>query len=168
MSDLYTNFTNDWLTRKLADWDDDGHRKEIPKRWEKLVIFKNVFTLQELEQDVTVALDIKQDILEGCEEIGPVTSITLFDLEPQGVVSVKFERKEDALRCVERMNKRFFGGRRLEVEIYDGGIKYRKTKRDDETDNTKEQERLDKFGTWLEQDEPSKSVETSHQPGDAN
>jgi HIV Tat-specific factor 1 len=137
------------LIRKLADWDDDEPRM-IPKRWEKVVILKNVFTLKELENDITAALDIKQDILEGCEEIGKVTAVTLFDLEPQGVVSVKFDRKEDASRCVERMNHRYFAGRKLQVELYDGEITYRKRKR--ENDNGNEQERLDQFGTWLERE----------------
>jgi HIV Tat-specific factor 1 len=132
---------------KLADWDDDDGQ-EVAKRFEKVVIFKKVFTLKELEDDVTASLDIKQDIMEGCQEIGAVTSVTLYDLEEDGVVSVKFQHKDDAMACVKKMDGRFFGGRRLEAYLHDGRTKYRKSKKHDES--AKEEERLEKFGTWLE------------------
>ncbi|ANB13985.1 Cus2p [Sugiyamaella lignohabitans] len=137
------------MDRKLADWDDD-EPKAISKRWEKVIVLKNAFTLDEL-QDASTAFDIKQDIMEGCEDIGPVTSVTLYDLEPEGIATVKFQEKDDAVTCIEVMNGRYFGGKQLEAFPYDGKIKYRKSKKDGEDD--KEQERLDKFGSWLNKGE---------------
>ncbi|KAK9446447.1 uncharacterized protein V1518DRAFT_388899 [Limtongia smithiae] len=162
------------MNNKLADWDDsdlelieEQQRKSLPKHMvkknNKLVILKHVFTLAELDEDVAAALDIKQDIREGCEEIGPVTSVTLYDLEPDGVISVRFKDEEDAAECVRRMNGRFFSGRRLDVARHDGIAKYRKSKKgdgDDDGDTDKnEEERLRKFGEWLE----SAGAEAEHE-----
>ncbi|KAK9475029.1 uncharacterized protein V1510DRAFT_409846 [Dipodascopsis tothii] len=146
------------LNSKLADWDDDDVPQQANGRWRKVVILKHVFTLKELDEDVTAALDIKEDIREGCEEIGPVTNVTLYDLEEDGVVSVRFQNADDAEECVDRMDGRFFGGRRITATIYDGEVRYRKAKKaapaglDDDADRD-EQDRLEKFGEWLEADE---------------
>lgn len=49
------------------------------------------------------------------------------------------------------MNGRYFSGRRIEAEIYDGKVRYKKAKGgtagDDDADDTT---RLEKFGAWLE------------------
>ncbi|KAK9452980.1 hypothetical protein V1511DRAFT_513225 [Dipodascopsis uninucleata] len=141
------------LNSKLADWDDGDIEEEKPrqKRWNKMVIFKHVFTLKELEDDISASLDIKEDIREGCEEIGEVTNVVLYDLEPEGIISVRFKNDQDALECVKRMDGRYFGGQQLEVSIYDGNQRFRKSDRKKE-DNQTEEERLQKFGEWLEND----------------
>ncbi|KAK9371126.1 hypothetical protein V1509DRAFT_606932 [Lipomyces kononenkoae] len=142
------------LNNKLTDWDDDDVDQQYTtnKRWNKIVILKHVFSLQELEEDVTAALDIKQDIREGCEEIGPVSNVVLYDLEPDGVMSIKFRHEDDALECVRKMDSRYFSGRQLEASIYDGRVRYKKSgkKHGDEDDNV-EEERLARFGEWLEE-----------------
>lgn len=148
------------MNDKLADWDDDDAPKDTGnKRWEKVVILKHVFTLEELAADVTAASDIKEDMIAGCEPIGPVTNVVLYDAEPEGVVSVKFQHKEDAVECVRRMNGRFFGGQKLEAFIYDGRERYQRAKRpgstaataaEDATAEQDEEQRLQDFGNWLE------------------
>jgi HIV Tat-specific factor 1 len=101
---------------------------------------------------VTASIDIKEDIRQGCESIGPVTSVTLYDLEPEGIVSVKFKLQEDALRCLREMSGRFFGGRQLETSLHDDITRYKKTKG---TSAEEEEERLEKFGNWLEEENES-------------
>ncbi|KAK9478839.1 hypothetical protein V1514DRAFT_293020 [Lipomyces japonicus] len=142
------------LNNKLADWDDDDIPKESNKKWNKIVVLKHVFTLKELEQDVAASLDIKQDIREGCEQVGPVTNVVLYDLEEDGVITVRFKSADDAEVCVQRMNGRFFNGQRLKAFIFDGNERYRKSGKKDlteEDDDKIEQERLQKFGDWLEE-----------------
>ncbi|KAK9388644.1 hypothetical protein V1515DRAFT_578964 [Lipomyces mesembrius] len=145
------------LNNKLTDWDDDDDAEQqstTNKRWNKIVILKHVFTLQELEDDLTAALDIKEDIRDGCEEIGPVTNVVLYDLEPDGVISVKFRNEDHALDCVSKMDGRYFSGRQLEASIYDGQVRYRKSgKKHGDEDDKVEEERLARFGEWLEHDE---------------
>ncbi|KAK9484019.1 hypothetical protein V1527DRAFT_471226 [Lipomyces starkeyi] len=144
------------LNNKLTDWDDDDAEQlsTTNKRWNKIVILKHVFSLQELEEDLTAALDIKEDIRDGCEEIGPVTNVVLYDLEPDGVMSIKFRNEDDALDCVSKMDGRYFSGRQLEASIYDGRVRYRKSgKKHGDEDDKVEEERLARFGEWLEHDE---------------
>lgn len=146
------------LNDKLADWDEDDERLDTsPKKNPRVVVLKYVFTLKELEDDVTAALDIKEDIREGCEDIGPVTNVVLYDKEPEGIVTVKFKTESDALRCVQRMNGRYFGGQALEADLQDMGVKYKKSQSsnkdidDDNNDNNEENSRLERFGQWLEE-----------------
>lgn len=148
------------LNHKLADWGDDdklagsSSSSTANKRWEKTVILKNVFTAAELTEDPLAASEIREDIIAGCEEgAGPVSSAVLFEHDPAGVVSVKFEDREDARRCVELMNGRFFAGHRLTAEIYDGRERFQRKKKDSEdTGSTDEGKRLEEFGNWLEKE----------------
>jgi HIV Tat-specific factor 1 len=49
------------------------------------------------------------------------------------------------------MNGRYFSGRRIEAEIYDGKVRYKKTKGGNAGDEAENEEiRLEKFGAWLE------------------
>uniref|UniRef100_A0A060T431 ARAD1C45452p n=1 Tax=Blastobotrys adeninivorans TaxID=409370 RepID=A0A060T431_BLAAD len=130
------------LNNKLQVWDDD--EESVPKS--RTVVLKHTFTLEELAEDVSATIDIKDDIREGCEDIGPVTNVVLYDLEPEGVVTVKFKTSDDAEACVDVMNRRYFGGRQLEAHLLQPGEKYNRSKGDEE-----EESRLDKFGSWLEQ-----------------
>ncbi|EMR09286.1 hypothetical protein PNEG_02248 [Pneumocystis murina B123] len=138
------------LNNKISEWDDDT--TTTSGRWSKVVILKHMFTLKELEEDITLIIDLKQDILEECSKIGNVTNIVLFDLEPDGVVSVRFSDEESALVCVKTMNGRYFGGKIVSAEIYDGKVRYRKSSNKN-TDDADEQARLEKFGEWLKSGE---------------
>ncbi|KAH6657498.1 hypothetical protein BKA67DRAFT_190280 [Truncatella angustata] len=121
------------LDAKLADWDDDepyGAQLETNQRKDKVVILHHMFTLQELEEDPAALLDIKDDIREECEKLGAVTSVTLYDLEKDGVVSVKFQSPKSAEACVEMMDGRAFDGRTVRATFATGREKYRKSGKD--------------------------------------
>ncbi|KAL4775004.1 hypothetical protein BDW60DRAFT_180963 [Aspergillus nidulans var. acristatus] len=151
------------LNNKLADWDDDEPAALVDtnSKFEKIVILKHMFTLQELEEDPAAILDIKEDIREECSKLGEVTNVVLYDKEEAGVVSVRFSNPESARACVKLMNGRFFGGTAVEAYISDGSERFRKSNEkraaledlaekglDAEDDD--ENQRLDEFGTWLE------------------
>ncbi|CAN6674009.1 cold sensitive U2 snRNA suppressor 2 [Trichomonascus vanleenenianus] len=140
------------LNSKIADWEEDDERLEEEGLRE--VVLKYVFSMDELEQDDTAILDIKEDIRDGCEEIGVVTNVTLYDLEPDGIVVVKFKDASDAEACVRRMKGRYFSRRKLDAYLYDGAEKFRRRDGmpESEEDN-EEQDRLEKFGEWLEEEE---------------
>ncbi|KAI4287989.1 MAG: hypothetical protein L6R35_002755 [Caloplaca aegaea] len=157
---------------KLADWDDDDPQaiQDTSSRWDKVVILKHLFTLQELEEDPAVILDIKEDIREECAKIAPVTNVVLFDKEPDGVASVRFSNAEGAKACVRVMHGRFFSGTKVEAYVADGSEKFKKSSSsserravtlggddDDEEveggeqdEDVEEGRRLDQFGSWLE------------------
>lgn len=143
------------MNRKLADWDDDDPQaiQETSSRWDKVVILKHMFTLEELEEDPAAMLEIKEDIREECEKLGQVTNVQLFDKEPDGVVSVRYQNTTAAEACVRMMNGRFFDKRQLVAHIATGKEKFKKSDaKHADVDGEEEEEggRLDSFGKWLE------------------
>ncbi|ETS87670.1 hypothetical protein PFICI_01498 [Pestalotiopsis fici W106-1] len=122
------------LDAKLADWDDDepyGAQLETNVRKDKVVVLRHMFTLKELEEDPAALLDIKDDIREECEKLGVVTSVTLYDLEVDGIVSVKFQTPQAAEACVELMDGRAFDGRVVRATFANGREKFRKSGKDE-------------------------------------
>jgi HIV Tat-specific factor 1 len=85
----------------LADWDDNPATIQANLKWEKVVILKHMFTLKELEEDPAAILDIKEDTRDECSRLGEVTNVTLYDKEPDGVVTVRFTTPQSALACVK-------------------------------------------------------------------
>ena len=129
--------------RKL-EWYDDG---ATSAKYEKIVIFKHVFTQAEMDQDAGLLLDLKDDLRSECEKLGDVVNVNVFDKHPEGVCSVKFRESDAAIACVQLMNGRFFGGRKLEVALYDGKSRYDIV---GATDDLDEETRLKRYGDWLE------------------
>lgn len=127
------------LDAKLADWDDDipPQYEQEKARTSKVVILKHMFTLAELEEDPAALLEIKEDIREECDKLGEVTNVILYDLEPHGIVAVKFRKPESADACVKLMNGRAFDGRVVEARLSFGREKFKQSGKkhdDDESD----------------------------------
>lgn len=126
------------LDARLADWSDDepSALTETSSRWDKVVILKHMFTMQELEEDPAAILDIKEDIRDECSKLGEVTNVVLFDLEEEGIASVRFANAAAAKACIGVMDGRSFGGLTVRAAMADGKEQYRKSKQklDDEED----------------------------------
>ncbi|KAF9124155.1 hypothetical protein BGW39_008411 [Mortierella sp. 14UC] len=150
------------LEKKL-DWFDDENLVKADK-WNKVCILKHMFTLQELEVDPTLLLDLKEDIREECEKCGEVTNVIIYDHHPEGVVSVRFKEKESAELCVKLMSGRFFAGQRVVAEIYDGHTKYESQKSKEELEE-EEKQRLDRYAKWLETEEEKSKAEKAAASG---
>ena len=132
------------LDARLADWSDDEPSTiaETSSRFDKVVILKHMFTLDELEEDPAAILDIKEDIREECSKLGEVTNVVLFDQEQDGVASVRFANAEAAKACVGVMDGRSFAGQQVVAYISNGKEQFKKLKRkidDDTTTNNIEQ-----------------------------
>lgn len=142
------------MNSKLADWDDDDPQAmtDTSSRWDKVVILKHMFTLQELDEDPAVMLEIKEDIRDECEKLGQVTNVQLFDKEPDGVASVRFSNATAAQACVRLMNGRWFDERQLEAHIATGNEKFKRsnTKQAGQA-NEEEEDGVDTWGEWLEE-----------------
>ncbi|CDK27299.1 unnamed protein product [Kuraishia capsulata CBS 1993] len=140
------------LKNKVEGWEDDDEIAERKRakaaKFDKVVVLKHCFTQEELKEDATAILDIKEDIREGCEQIGEVTNVVLYDLEPEGIVSVRFASSVAADICIKKMNGRFFSGQKLEAFKPDGLLRYKKSGKDDDN----EAERLKNFGEWLDKE----------------
>lgn len=118
------------LDARLADWSDDESPNTTNRnsKWDKVVILKHMFTLDELADDPAAILDIKEDIRDECSKLGEVTNVTLFDLEEDGVASVRFSTPDSAKACVSLMNGRSFSGRQVIAYLSDGKEQFRKSK----------------------------------------
>ena len=119
------------LDARLADWSDDeiSSVTETSSRWDKVVILKHMFTLEELAEDSAAILDIKEDIREECSKLGEITNVVLFDVEEEGIASVRFGNAEAARACVNLMNGRSFAGQKVEAYISDGKEQFKKSKK---------------------------------------
>jgi HIV Tat-specific factor 1 len=128
------------LSAKLADWSDDEpsavHDDSTPGvpakggKWDRVVILRHMFTLEELQEDPTALLDIKDDIREECAKLGPVTNVVLYDEEEEGIVSVRFQTREAAEACLRVMHGRAFAGRIVEAYFATGREKFKRSKGD--------------------------------------
>ncbi|KAI0081898.1 hypothetical protein K474DRAFT_1655770 [Panus rudis PR-1116 ss-1] len=149
------------MQKKLGEWDDeDGFgpsiteedKLPIPNKNSRVVVLKHMFTLQELEEDASLLLDLKEDVREECSTLGEVTNVILYDQEPEGVMTVKFRDPLSAQACVVKMNGRFFAGRRIEASLYAGKQRFKRSGAGDEIlgDNDEaEKKRLEDFAQWL-------------------
>ncbi|KAI7906823.1 uncharacterized protein BX663DRAFT_497709 [Cokeromyces recurvatus] len=138
------------LNRKF-DWIDDEVGKKQEK-FAKIVILKNMYTQEELDSDPTLLLELKEDVREECEKLGEVTNVILYDKSPGGVISVRYKEKESADACVALMNGRYFSGRQISAEIYDGKTRYEKSGgKSSEEDEEAEKLRLERYAKWLEE-----------------
>lgn len=114
--------------RKLDEWDDEDNfgpsvdpAEEGPAaNKSRVVVLKHMFTLEELEEDVALLLDLKADVRDECSGLGEVTNVVLYDVrfpnrrlsrspvlmcipaqkEPDGVMTVKFREPIAAQACV--------------------------------------------------------------------
>ncbi|KAJ5211150.1 Nucleotide-binding alpha-beta plait [Penicillium cf. griseofulvum] len=161
------------LNKKLSDWGDDEAEETMKamkaaEEARRHVILKPMFTLEELEEDPLASIEIEQDIRSECSKIGDVAKVVVWDGESQGVVTVRFVSSADARRCVQTMSGRFFAGNTVVAYIWDGEEKFKKyhPRRDaagkmaDPLDvDYEENERLERFGDWLEsaENQPDKT-----------
>lgn len=108
------------MIRKLAEWSDDEDEvaKEtfVPKnQWAKIAIVKHAFTLKELEDDKDARADIQADMRDEGEKHGKVTNVVIYDLEPEGIVTIRFEDVDSAESFIKACDGRSFDGRKLIV-----------------------------------------------------
>ncbi|KAJ2922717.1 hypothetical protein H1R20_g14345, partial [Candolleomyces eurysporus] len=148
------------MQRKLEEWgDDDGFgpqpdpsdRLAAPSQ-SRVVVLKHMFKLEDLEKDATLLLDLKEDVREECSNLGEVTNVTLYDNEPDGVITVKFRDPVSAAACVIKMNGRYFDGQRVIAELYTGRQRFKRTGGGDEIGeggDEEEKRRLEQFSQWL-------------------
>ena len=73
--------------------------------------------------------------------------VRVFHMNPQGIVMIKFKTDDAAAKCLEVMEGRYFGGRRVSARMWDGIANYHVKK----TETAEEQQaRLEKFSEQIE------------------
>ncbi|KAJ2728405.1 hypothetical protein IW152_005983 [Coemansia sp. BCRC 34962] len=161
---------------KRLDWFEGG--EEVAERHKRTVILAYMFTLEEIEEDVTLVLDLAEDVRSECEKLGTVTSVKVYDMSENGIIAVKFKDEVSAQACVQAMNGRFFAGKQIEASTYDGHTRYKSSAKfsqvggsnkansgghleaggghdsecsdDEHEEEEEEEERMEKYSQWLE------------------
>ncbi|XP_024122420.1 HIV Tat-specific factor 1 isoform X2 [Oryzias melastigma] len=130
--------------QKQLDWRPEK-KGDARKRHEKVVIIRNMFHPSDFEEDPLELNEYREDLRSECEKFGEVKKVILFDRHPDGVASVAFKEPEQADACILSFNGRWFGGRQLTAELWDGTTDYQV----EETTRERE-ERLKGWSTFLE------------------
>lgn len=126
------------LKKKQFSWDET-----IDEQGDglKIVIMKHM--LDPAQTDNLEYLEaVKKDITEEISKMGEIQRIRFYETHPDGVVEVKFKKEKDAESCVFSMNGRFFDGREIECDYWDGETDFKR----DAGSLLLQQERLAKFG----------------------
>lgn len=124
-----------------------GGFDDMKKKQPMGVILKNMFTPQEFLSDPSLISDLEADVAEECSKFGAIERLRVYENNPEGVVMVKFKDRESGLKCIQRMNGRWFGGRQVEALEDDGLVNYAQIK-----DSAVEAARLEMYGAELEAD----------------
>jgi len=130
---------------KELSWNEHEDAKGL-----RIVVLKHMFDPNEAKEDSQYYDGLRMEIGQEVEEkVGQIDKLTVFEGNPQGVVAIKFKKPSAAEKCIKLMNGRFFAGRKLEVDYFDGVTNYKVQDSED-----LQQKRLKEFGDWLEQGTP--------------
>lgn len=130
------------VEEKMLGW---GGRDDAKVLIPATVVLRNMFTPAEMRSDENLQSELEADVKEECEKLGPVDSIKVCENHPHGVVLARFKDRNDAQRCIDLMNGRWFGGKQVHASIDDGSVNHASL-RDEEYDAA----RLEQFGAELE------------------
>lgn len=138
---------------KLLGWGGMGmtsgaEEKQKRQRFEKVVVFRNCFTVDEMNRDPCLILRVKEDLRRISAPFGQTQKVNLFDGHPQGVCSVSFINHEGADRAIDSLNGKLFRGRTLDVSRWDGHTDFSIEETQAEINN-----RDSAWAEWLEGDE---------------
>ncbi|XP_072483221.1 17S U2 SnRNP complex component HTATSF1 isoform X2 [Notamacropus eugenii] len=113
-----------FLQQKQSTWWPEKKTGTARMRHEQVVIIRNMFHPKDFEEDPLVLNEIKEDLQTECEKFGQLKKVLLFDRHPDGVASVAYKEPEEADLCIQALNGRWFGGRQLNVKVWDGVTDY--------------------------------------------
>ncbi|KAL2641663.1 hypothetical protein R1flu_009250 [Riccia fluitans] len=130
------------LEQRALGW---GGFDDVRKVEAVTVIFKHMFTREELMSDPQLLPDLESDVAEECTKIGPIERLRVYENHPEGVVMVKFKDRAHGLKCIEIMNGRWFGGKQIAAFEDTGLVNYAAVR-----DAADEEARLEQFGAELE------------------
>ncbi|XP_026864398.2 HIV Tat-specific factor 1 [Electrophorus electricus] len=147
--------------QKQLDWRPEK-KGEVRKRHERVVIIRNMFHPKDFEDDPLVLNEYRDDLRIECEKFGEVKKVILFDRHPDGVASVAFKEPEEADACQVALDGRWFGGRKLAANLWDGVTDYQV----EETTRERE-ERLKGWSAFLDDERAPRTASDATPPKDS-
>lgn len=154
------------LQQKQLDWRPERRAGPNRLRHERVVILKNMFHPMDFEDDPLVLNEIREDLRVECSKFGQIRKLLLFDRHPDGVASVSFREPEEADYCIQTLDGRWFGGRQITAQAWDGTTDYQV----EETSRERE-ERLRGWEAFLNAPEANRGLQrmdsicSSERPG---
>ncbi|XP_021513989.1 HIV Tat-specific factor 1 [Meriones unguiculatus] len=142
------------LQQKQLDWRPERRAGPSRMRHERVVILKNMFHPMDFEDDPLVLNEIREDLRVECSKFGQIRKLLLFDRHPDGVASVSFREPEEADCCIQNLDGRWFGGRQITAEAWDGTTDYQV----EETSRERE-ERLRGWEAYLNAPEANRGLQ---------
>ncbi|GFO08601.1 hiv tat-specific factor 1 [Plakobranchus ocellatus] len=76
--------------------------------------------------------ELRTDVRSECVKFGEVTKVTLYDHNPEGVITVTFKEPEEADQCIAALHGRWFAKLKVQAETWDGKTKFDVTETDEE------------------------------------
>ncbi|XP_007954204.1 HIV Tat-specific factor 1 [Orycteropus afer afer] len=148
------------MQQKQLDWRPERKAGPSRMRHERVVIIKNMFHPVDFEDDPLVLNEIREDLRVECSKFGQIKKLILFDRHPDGVASVSFRDPEEADYCIQTLDGRWFGGRQITAEAWDGTTDYQV----EETTRERE-ERLKGWEAFLNEPEATRGFRRSNLAG---
>lgn len=134
---------------RLLSWEPTS---TAAKRQRKVILSK-VFEPDEIVEDPTLILSLKQAVEQKCEEIKCQASrVDICDKHPEGIVEVTFADADQAEKAASALDDQPLYGRTIKAIVWDGKTKYRIKETDEEV-----QSRLDKWHNDLEKSDDEQS-----------
>ncbi|KAK2084003.1 HIV Tat-specific factor 1 [Saguinus oedipus] len=171
------------MQQKQLDWRPERRAGPSRMRHERVVIIKNMFHPMDFESeakctvcyilplfsslstgveqlycidDPLVLNEIREDLRVECSKFGQIRKLLLFDRHPDGVASVSFRDPEEADYCIQTLDGRWFGGRQITAQAWDGTTDYQV----EETSRERE-ERLRGWEAFLNAPESNRGLRRS-------
>lgn len=151
---------------KLLSWEE----KTTPDVKQTKVILKNMFTPQEIVDDASLILVIKEDVESKCGEFScEPKRVDIYDKHPDGVVAVTFTDPSHAEKCVNTLNNMFYAGQVVKAELWDGKTKFKIKETDEEAEKRVAKWHQDIEGAGDDSDEEKTSEQKqAHEPEEAH
>jgi len=138
--------TKEQQQKKLFGW--EACPEVIRHKYERIVVMKNMFDLQQFKNDPLFIDKLRTNIQESCSEYGEVKKINIYDANPDGAVTVGFVDINQADACCQYMNGRIWHGRIIQCQTWDGSTKY-----DVAPSTEEEKQRIDEWHRYLNEDD---------------
>lgn len=127
---------------RLFEWRPEKLRGERGKN-ESVVVLKRLFKPEEFDTNPGLVLEYAKDLREECSKFGPV-KVAVFDVgqleknekrisncilllkrHEEGVATLKFRDPAHADECIRNLHGRWFAGKKITAETWDGVTNYR-------------------------------------------
>jgi HIV Tat-specific factor 1 len=140
------------MNSRLADWDDDEPSKmqQTSSRSDKVVVIKGLFTLEGLKSDPDLLPDIQDDLQEEAEKLGTVKNVTVFDMEDDGVATIRFQDAQAARACADFYDGKGYNRKIISASISTGEEKFKKTRKKEVDGEEAEKKRLEEYSKFIE------------------